>query len=81
MSRPAWLPTLKRVGHKGADAAVEGNTRESFQAAREMGVDMIEFDVLRMRDGSIVLAHDFDDATHRTPLTLDEGLDLLAGDA
>lgn len=81
MTRPASLPALQRVGHKGADAAVAGNTRESFQAALDIGVDMIEFDVLRVADGSIVLAHDFEEAAHREPLTLDEGLDLLAGDA
>jgi glycerophosphoryl diester phosphodiesterase len=42
---------------------------------------MIEFDVLRLRDGRLVLAHDFGDAARRTPLTLDEGLDLFAGEA
>jgi glycerophosphoryl diester phosphodiesterase len=38
--------TLRRVGHKGADLIVPGNTRGSFDAALEAGVDMIEFDVL-----------------------------------
>jgi glycerophosphoryl diester phosphodiesterase len=37
---------LRRVGHKGAEAIAPGNTRESFDAALEAGVDMIEFDVL-----------------------------------
>ena len=37
---------LRRVGHKGADLIVPGNTRASFDAALEAGVDMIEFDVL-----------------------------------
>jgi glycerophosphoryl diester phosphodiesterase len=36
-----------RVGHKGADLIVPGNTIESFHAAAEAGVDIIEFDVLR----------------------------------
>jgi len=59
-----------------------GNTVESFQAALEAGVDMIEFDVLPLDGGRrLVLAHDLGDATRRTPLTLDEGLDHLAGDA
>jgi glycerophosphoryl diester phosphodiesterase len=44
-------------------------------------VDMIEFDVLRTRDGRLVLAHDGDDAVAREPLTLDEGLDHFAGQA
>lgn len=39
--------TPLRIGHKGADAIVPGNTLASFQAAVEAGVDMIEFDVLR----------------------------------
>ncbi len=38
-----------RIGHKGADAIVAGNTLESFRAAVEIGVDVIELDVLRPR--------------------------------
>jgi glycerophosphoryl diester phosphodiesterase len=55
------MPGLIRVGHKGADHVAPGNTVESFRAALEHGVDMIEFDVLRTRDGRLVLAHDYDD--------------------
>jgi len=40
---------MLRVGHKGADAIRPGNTLESFEAAVQAGVDMIEFDVLRPR--------------------------------
>jgi glycerophosphoryl diester phosphodiesterase len=69
--------TLVRVGHKGADLIAPGNTAESFDAALEAGVDMIEFDVLRTRT-RIVLAHDFEDVASRSPLTLDEGLAYLA---
>jgi glycerophosphoryl diester phosphodiesterase len=72
---------VKRVGHKGADHVAPGNTIESFEAALEHGVDMIEFDVLRLRDGRLVLAHDLEDAGSREPLTLDEGLDHFAGEA
>src|SRR3954468_16473794 len=72
---------MKRVGHKGADLVEPGNTRESFEAALEHGVDMIEFDVLRLRDGRLVLAHDPGDAATREPMTLEEGLDLFAGEA
>ena len=75
------VSALKRVGHKGADHVAPGNTRASFEAALEHGVDMIEFDVLRLRDGRLVLAHDYGDAAKRAPLTLDEGLDLFAGEA
>ena len=72
--------TLVRVGHKGADLITPGNTSESFDAALEAGVDMIEFDVLQTRT-RIVLAHDFGDVSRRSPLTLDEGLEYLAGPA
>jgi glycerophosphoryl diester phosphodiesterase len=72
---------VKRVGHKGADALAPGNTPASFEAAARVGVDMIEFDVLRARDGRLVLAHDYGDAGRREPLGLEEGLDHLAGDA
>ena len=40
------MSALIRVGHKGADAIVPGNTLASFDAALAAGVDMIEFDVL-----------------------------------
>ena len=72
---------MKRVGHKGAHLIAPGNTAASFDAALEAGVDMIEFDVLRLSDGRIVLAHDFDDAAKREPMTLEEGLRHFAADA
>lgn len=71
-----------RVGHKGADRLAPGNTIESFEAALDVGVDMIEFDVApRPRESDLVLAHDSRDAVARVPLTLDEGLDHLATEA
>jgi glycerophosphoryl diester phosphodiesterase len=79
--RADHLPPLKRVGHKGADLVEPGNTRESFEAALEHGVDMIEFDVLRLADGRLVLAHDPADAAEREPMGLEEGLDLFASEA
>jgi glycerophosphoryl diester phosphodiesterase len=81
MTRAEHLPPVKRVGHKGADLIAPGNTAESFQAALEMGVHMIEFDVLPASDGRLVLAHDPVDAAKRDPLTLEEGLDHFASDA
>ena len=72
---------LRRVGHKGADLIAPGNTYESFDAALAAGVDMIEFDVLPERAGDrLVLAHDYDDAASRAPLTLEEGLAHLASE-
>jgi glycerophosphoryl diester phosphodiesterase len=58
-----------------------GNTVESFEAALRHGVDMIEFDVLPLRDGRLVLAHDYEDAARREPITLEEGLAHFAGAA
>ena len=75
------MPGLIRVGHKGADHVAPGNTAASFEAALEQGVDMIEFDVLRARDGRLVLAHDYADSERRECLTLEEGLELFAGEA
>jgi glycerophosphoryl diester phosphodiesterase len=68
---------VKKIGHKGADAVWAGNTFESFEAAAELGVDAIELDVLRMRDGELVIAHDYRDAERRDPLSLAEGLDAF----
>ncbi len=74
--------SLRRVGHKGADLIAPGNTYASFDAAREAGVDMIEFDVLQERDGDrLLLAHDYEDASRREPHTLEEGLAHLASEA
>jgi glycerophosphoryl diester phosphodiesterase len=79
--------SLIRVGHKGADSLVAGNTVESFAKAVEIGVDIIELDVLWTRDGHprlpaaertpVVIAHDWHDAARREPLTLAEGLDAF----
>lgn len=67
----------RRVGHKGADAITEGNTIESFEAAVRCGVDMIEIDVLRNREGRLVIAHDPNDAASRNVLELTEALDAF----
>ncbi|HYN91032.1 MAG TPA: glycerophosphodiester phosphodiesterase [Thermoleophilaceae bacterium] len=75
------MPGLIRVGHKGADHVAPGNTIESFEAALEHGVDMIEFDVLRTRDGRLVLAHDYEDAEGRECVAFEEGLEHFAGEA
>jgi len=67
----------RRIGHKGAAAVKAGNTLDSFDAAVELGVDMIEIDVLRDRDGRLIVAHDFDDAARRRALDLTEALDAF----
>jgi glycerophosphoryl diester phosphodiesterase len=76
-----------RVGHKGADSIVPGNTLESFEKAAEIGVDIVEFDVLWTRDGhprlaaaertALIAAHDWHDAEGRETLTLAEALDAF----
>ena len=70
-------PAYRRIGHKGADAIVTGNTPDSFDAAVEVGVDMIELDVLRAKEGKLIVAHDFHDALKRRPMDLAEALDLF----
>jgi glycerophosphoryl diester phosphodiesterase len=73
---------VRRVGHKGADLIAPGNTLASFDAALAAGVDMIEFDVLPAReDGRLLLAHDYHDASRRSPHTLEQGLEHLAAEA
>src|SRR3954462_10929053 len=83
------LGDMKRIGHKGAHTIEAGNTIASFEVARDLAVDMIEFDVLRhpyeMRGGpqhgQLVIAHDPHDAAARedtTLLTLEAALDHLA---
>jgi glycerophosphoryl diester phosphodiesterase len=76
---------LRLVGHKGADLITPGNTVASFHAAAEVGVDMIEMDVLWLQDAHLpleerhplVVAHDWEDAARRTPLMLTEALDAF----
>jgi glycerophosphoryl diester phosphodiesterase len=74
----------RRVGHKGAANIAPGNTLASFDAALRYGVDMIELDVLSEHaDGSgrLMVAHDFHDIAARTPLSFEQALEHLAGDA
>ena len=72
------MPALRRIGHKGADLIVPGNTPASFDAALAHGVDMIEFDVLE-HEGRLLLAHDYGHVDGAP--TLEEGLAHLASSA
>jgi glycerophosphoryl diester phosphodiesterase len=76
-AKPAEAQVYRRIGHKGADAIVAGNTVDSFDVAVEHGVDMIEMDVLRDREGRLIVAHDAEDALRRRPLDLTEALDAF----
>ena len=50
------MPSLRRVGHRGAGAHEPQNTLRSFERAIAMGVEMVETDVRQARDGFLVLA-------------------------
>jgi glycerophosphoryl diester phosphodiesterase len=54
--RPRGGPLL-RIGHRGAALLAPENTLEGFRAAIAVGVDLIEFDVLDLPGGPLVLAH------------------------
>ena len=49
-----------RVGHRGAAALEPENTLRSLARAVELGCDLVEFDVLELHDGTLVLAHSDD---------------------
>jgi glycerophosphoryl diester phosphodiesterase len=46
-----------RVGHRGASALAPENTLRALELAVELGCDMLEFDVLDLVDGTLILAH------------------------
>jgi glycerophosphoryl diester phosphodiesterase len=48
------------IGHRGAAALAPENTLASFRAAVAAGVDLVEFDVLRLRGDGLVVAHSHD---------------------
>ncbi len=48
---------LLRIGHRGAAALAPENTLRAFRAAVEHAVDLIEFDVLDLPRGPLVVAH------------------------
>lgn len=49
-----------RIGHRGAASLVAENTLRSFRKAAEVGVDLIEFDVIALKGGELVVAHSND---------------------
>jgi glycerophosphoryl diester phosphodiesterase len=55
-----------RIGHRGAAALAPENTLRSLRAAVELGVDLVEFDVLDLPRGPLVLAHShhLDEVSH-----------------
>jgi glycerophosphoryl diester phosphodiesterase len=69
---------LIRVGHRGAAALAPENTLRSFDVALAHGVDAIEFDVLDLTGGPLVLAHSRAEVPDDRA-TLDDALDFLRG--
>ena len=55
LRRPAGA--YAKVGHRGASALAPENTLPALKLAVELGCDMLEFDVLDLVDGTLVLAH------------------------
>ncbi|MEM2897395.1 MAG: glycerophosphodiester phosphodiesterase family protein [Candidatus Bathyarchaeia archaeon] len=49
---------MLKIGHRGAKAYEPENTLLSFKKALELGVNAVELDVRRTRDGKIVVIHD-----------------------
>jgi glycerophosphoryl diester phosphodiesterase len=49
-----------RIGHRGGRALAPENTLAAFRQTIELGVDFVEFDVLDLDDGTLVLAHSND---------------------
>jgi glycerophosphoryl diester phosphodiesterase len=68
----------QRIGHGGACALAPANTLASFDAACEIGIDMVEFDV-RAWNGELVLAHTVLHARRGGNVLLDEALAHLRG--
>jgi glycerophosphoryl diester phosphodiesterase len=65
-----------RVGHRGAAALAPENSLAAIEVAAAHGVDAVELDVLRGRDGALVLGHDPDPAADAP--ALDDALALAA---
>jgi glycerophosphoryl diester phosphodiesterase len=51
---------IQAVGHRGAAGIAPETTIESFQHAIQLGVDAVEADIHRSRDGVLVAIHDED---------------------
>ncbi len=55
--RPPRKPPL-RIGHRGAAGHAPENTLASIRTAIGFGVDLVEVDLQRSRDGQVVIIHD-----------------------
>jgi glycerophosphoryl diester phosphodiesterase len=66
------------IGHRGAAALAPENTIAGVDAALRAGVDAVELDIRRARNGRLVLAHDRRGARRGAAAPLDEALAFLA---
>jgi glycerophosphoryl diester phosphodiesterase len=69
-----------RIGHRGAATLAPENTLDSFRAAVEVGVDLVEFDVLARPSGELVVSHSLEEMVPETP-TLDDALRFFVEEA
>jgi glycerophosphoryl diester phosphodiesterase len=69
-----------RIAHRGASALAPENTLAAFRAALEVGVDLVEFDVIALETGELVVAHSPGEIVPETP-TLDEALRFFVDEA
>ena len=51
-------PRILRIGHRGAAGHAPENTLAAIRAGLSLGVDFIELDIQRTRDGRLVVIHD-----------------------
>ena len=82
MKHDLWYPHpghIPVVGHRGICAKYPENTMVSFEAAIQLGVDLIEFDVNITADGVPVVIHDCDISrtSNHTGFTRDYTLEEL----
>jgi glycerophosphoryl diester phosphodiesterase len=63
LPQSAKFPVLA-IAHRGFSGRAPENTLTAFKKAIDLGVDMIEFDVLLSKDGQVVVIHD--DMLNRT---------------
>lgn len=82
------------IAHRGDHTSAPQNSMEAFEAAINLGVDFIEFDVRRTKDGAYIIMHDGEiagvpvgsltfgeiiDITRSTPLLLEDVLESCGG--
>ncbi len=57
-SNPFFEDRVLNIAHRGANRLAPEETLEAYHAARKVGVDVLEMDIRRTRDGVLVVMHD-----------------------